>query len=208
MDGKKAGSGYSLATESGKIRQQRESAIPRYSVLGRRLLFVAICPLPEKMTEIRGFSVRGNGGNGLFTKILLARLGKEKFSKLRCQHELPADKQRGGCEWRQFSRGAIGNSRSPSATGTAPEVKSGCRAEPSMCPGRCQNAAYYKTEGCDAEKWLIYAFFRLRSTACRSCRSRALPPTELSKAFEPDQEFDERQRKEIITGCLLLCHAA
>ena len=28
------------------------------------------------------------------------------------------------------------------------------------------------------------------------------------RLFEPDQKFDERQRKEIITGCLLLRHAA
>ena len=36
-------------------------------------------------------------------------------------------------------------------------------------------------------------------------RSRQLS---YQRLFEPDQEFDERQRKEIITGCLLLCHAA
>ena len=28
------------------------------------------------------------------------------------------------------------------------------------------------------------------------------------RLFELDQKLDERQRKEIITGCLLLCHAA
>ena len=36
-------------------------------------------------------------------------------------------------------------------------------------------------------------------------RSRQLS---YQKLFEPDQELDERQRKKIITGCLLLRHAA
>ena len=36
-------------------------------------------------------------------------------------------------------------------------------------------------------------------------RSRQLS---CQRLFGPDQKFDERQRKEIITGCLLLCHAA
>ena len=36
-------------------------------------------------------------------------------------------------------------------------------------------------------------------------RSRQLS---YQRRFEPDQEFDERQRKKIITGCLLLSHAA
>ena len=78
---------------------------------------------------------------------------RECADKTALFYELPADKQRGGCEWRQFSRGAIGNSRSPSATGTAPEVKSGCRAEPSMCPGRCQNAAYCNTSTPKRSGW-------------------------------------------------------
>ena len=101
--------------------------------------------LPEKRAETSGFLVFGNGGNGLLAKCLLARPAKERFSKLRCQNRLPASNLRGGCQWRQFSRGAIESSRSPSATGTAPEDKSGCRAAPSTCPGRSPSAACCNT---------------------------------------------------------------
>lgn len=78
-DAKKAGNGYSLATGPGKTRQQRGSALPRYSVPGRRLLFVAIACCRRKWRKQATFRCSATVATGFLEKLFLPDLQKKSF---------------------------------------------------------------------------------------------------------------------------------